>query len=77
MTARQNRKKPENTILENSKWHLGTVTHDGRTLAEKGIKSPSKDSVIAIAFIKKERREVWFTSQERIKIFRNECIHPF
>lgn len=77
MTARQNKKKAEGVILENSKWHFGTVTHDGRALAAKGIKSPSKESVIAVAIIKKERREVWFTSEERIKIFKEECMHPY
>lgn len=77
MTARQNKKKPEGVILENSKWHFGTVTHDGRALAAKGIKSPSKDSAIAVAIIKKERREVWFTSEERIKKLKEDCMQPY
>lgn len=77
MTARQNKKKAEGIILGNSKWHLGTVTHDGRALEAKRIKSPSKESAIAIAIVKKERLEVWFYTEERIKIFREACIHPF
>ena len=77
---RKNRKQPEGKILENiknNKWHFGTVTHDGHALEAKGIKSPSKESAIAVAFIKKERREVWFTSEERIKKFKEDCMQPY
>lgn len=77
MTARQNKKKPEGVILENSKWHFGTVTHDGHALKAKGIKSPSKQSAIAIAYIKNERREVWLNSEDRIKKIKQNCIHPY
>jgi len=77
MTTRHSKRNSEGKILENSKWHFGTVTNDSRILAAKWIKSPSKDSAIAVAIIKKERREIWFTSEERIKIFKKECMQPY
>jgi len=80
MTLKKNIKSPEGKILEdikNNKWRFGTATNDGHILAAKRINSPDKKAVIAVAIIKSERREVWFTSLERLRIFREECMLPF
>lgn len=71
------RKNPEHKIVTGIKWQGGAVAHDGDALKRKGIKSPEKHEAIAVAVIRSFKKEVWFTSDERLKKFKDECVEDY
>jgi hypothetical protein len=57
-------KNCESVILQ-TKWHNSQVNNDAKKLEELGIETPDLDSCYAKAFNARERRTIFFISQQR------------
>jgi hypothetical protein len=63
-------KTPEYKIVSDHRWQGGTVTNDAHSL--KGVKSPQENDMYAIAYNPSLKMQIWFTSPERLAIWKEK-----
>ena len=69
MAANRN-KTPEGILLSGTLYQGGTVTNDAHVLKAKGIHSPKRTDMYAIAWHRPSKSEVWFRTEEKFNAWR-------
>lgn len=69
MAANRN-KTPEGILLSGTLYQGGTVTNDAHILKAKGIQSPKRSDMYAIAWHRSSKSEVWFRTPEKYNAWR-------
>ena len=60
---------PEGQLVSHPKWGGNAITNDALIIEKKGIKSPKRNDMYAVARSKNNRSEVWFRTEEKLKSF--------
>ncbi len=63
---------PEGQLVSHPKWAGNTITNDALVLEKKGIKTPERNEMYAVARSKNNRSEVWFRTPENLKSFKSK-----
>jgi len=58
---------PEGQLVSHPKWAGNTITNDALVLEKKGIKTPERNEMYAVARSKNNRSEVWFRTPEKLE----------
>lgn len=68
------RKSSEAKIIAAMKWPSNGINYDAETLEHKGIKSPRKEDMYAIANLKGTQTEKWFRTPETLEKWKLNII---
>ncbi len=61
---------PEGQLVSHPKWAGNTITNDSLVLEKKGIKSPQRNDMYAVA--RSPKKEIWFRTADKLQSFLKE-----
>ena len=63
----QSKVNPEGQVVASHKWAGNNITNDLHILTHKGIKSPKRNDMYAVAKHRSRKKEVWFRTAEKLE----------
>lgn len=63
----QSKVNPEGQVVASPKWAGNNITNDLHIIRHKGIKSPKRNDMYAVARHRNRKKEVWFRTAEKLQ----------